>query len=111
MVAVKEVPKDVFETYGLNDDEIQVYLTYMQQQQATPSQIAISLKRDLHEVQEISEKLEGIQFLRKAPGIVERFIPTEPFLTMFIEEGKRFRGQVGTIKDAALAANLSIMVG
>src|SRR5271157_33524 len=104
MVAVKEVPKEVFETYGLNEDEITVYLTYMQQQQATPSQIAITLNKDLKEIEQISAKLEGIQFLRKAAGIVERYIPTEPFLVMFIEEGKRFRDQVGTIKDAALAA-------
>jgi len=103
MVAVKDVPKDVFATYGLSDEEIQIYLTFMEQQQATTSDVAITLRLDLKVVSAAASKLEQIKFLRKAPGIVERYIPTEPFIEMFIAEGKRFRGQVAKIKASSLS--------
>lgn len=99
----KEIPKEVFANYGLTDEEIAIYLTFMEQQQATTADVAVTLGLDYKVVAAVVSKLEQIKFLRKASGIVERFIPTEPFLEMFIAEGKRFREQVAKIKSSAMA--------
>jgi sugar-specific transcriptional regulator TrmB len=111
-MSLKEFTKEVFTRYGFTEDMIKVYLGYLRIPRATISQVYMYLTRedadfeyleaDLKKIEDLTAELENQGFLRKVPGIVDRYIPLEPFFDLFIKESKILRDEISKIKDLAL---------
>lgn len=102
-MSLKEVYMDVFTRYGLLEDEVKVYIGYLGMPQATVSQIMSLLEMDYDAVAKITAKLEELKFLKKVEGKIERYIPLEPYFSLFTGQSKNFRDDVSVIKDNVLA--------
>ena len=85
-MSLKEFTKEVFTRYGLTEDDIKVYLGYLRVPRATMSEVYLSFEEgeiEYAKVDEITKKLIESKFLLKVEGIVDRFIPLEPFFELF----------------------------
>ena len=102
-MSMKDVATELFTQYGLVDDEIKVYIGYLGMPQATVSQIMSLLEMDYDTVKNVTDKLEEAKFLKKIEGIVDRYIPLEPFFSLFAGFSKNFRDEISLIKDNVLA--------
>ena len=105
-MSLKEFTKEVFTRYGLTEDDIEVYLRYLRMPRATMSEVYISFEEgdiEYAKVGEITKKLIESNFLLKIEGIVDRFIPLEPFFELFTTESEKFRNEIAIIKDNVLA--------
>ena len=105
-MSLKEFTKEVFTRYGLTEDDIEVYLRYLRMPRATMSEVYISFEEgdiEYAKVGEITKKLIESNFLLKVEGIVDRFIPLEPFFELFTTESEKFRNEIAIIKDNVLA--------
>ena len=105
-MSLKEFTKEVFTRYGLTEDDIKVYLGYLRVPRATMSEVYLSFEEgeiEYAKVEEITKKLIESKFLLKVEGIVDRFIPLEPFFELFTTESEKFRTEIATIKDNVLA--------
>ncbi|MFX0049325.1 MAG: hypothetical protein ACFE8G_14375 [Candidatus Hermodarchaeota archaeon] len=107
-MSLKEFTKEIFTRYGFTEDQINVYLVYLRVPRATSSEVYLSLAEEHPElsyesVLEITDWLVEKGFLKKVTGIVDRFIPLEPFFELYIGESKVFRDEIGKIKDSILA--------
>ena len=113
-MSLKEFTKEVFTQYGFTEDMIGVYLTFLRLPRATISQVYMyinkdkdiafeSLEADLQKITEITADLESKGFLKKVPGIVDRYIPLEPFFDLFIKQSKVLRDEISKTKDDVLA--------
>ena len=105
-MSLKEFTKEVFTRYGLTEDDIKVYLGYLRVPRATMSEVYLSFEEgeiEYAKVDEITKKLIESKFLLKVEGIVDRFIPLEPFFELFTTESEKFRTEIATIKDNVLA--------
>ena len=47
-------------------------------------------------------KSEENNFIKKIPGVIERYIPLEPYFSLFNKDSEVFREETGTIKENAL---------
>ncbi len=94
---------DIFTQYGLLENEVKVYIGYLGMPQATVSQIMSLLEMDYDAVKKITDKLEQAKFLKKIEGKIERYIPLEPYFSLFTGQSKKFRDEISTIKDSVLA--------
>ena len=105
-MSLKEFTKEIFTREGLNEDDINVYLRFLRIPRATISQVWLSLGEEYEEkyeqVQEITEKLIEKGFLKKIEGIVDRYIPLEPFFELFTNQSENFRDEIATTKDKLL---------
>jgi len=107
-MSLKEFTKEIFTRYGFTEDQINVYIVYLRVPRATSSEVYLSLAEEHPEltyesVLEITDWLVEKGFLKKVTGIVDRFIPLEPFFELYIGESKVFRDEIGKIKDSILA--------
>ena len=102
-MSLKEVFMDIFTQYGLLEDEVKVYIGYLGMPQATVSQIMSLLEMDYDAVKKITDKLENEKFLKKIEGKIERYIPLEPYFSLFTDQSKKFRDEISIIKDSVLA--------
>lgn len=103
----EQVPK-IFEHYGLTEEDLEVYTVFLKYTQSTVSEVAgILNKSDPAEIQPIVDKLEQIKFIHKIPGIVDRYIPLEPYLQLFEKESLHFRDIIAEIKDNVLSDQAS----
>ena len=113
-MSLKDFTKEVFTRYGFTEDTISVYLAFLRIPRATISQVYMYLNKDadiefdnietdLKNITEITTDLESKGFLKKIPGIVDRYIPLEPFFDLFIKESKVLRDSISKIKDVVLA--------
>ena len=105
-MSLKEFTKEVFTRYGLTEDDIKVYLGYLRVPRATMSEVYLSFEEgelEYAKVDEITKKLIESKFLLKVEGIVDRFIPLEPFFELFTTESEKFRTEIAIIKDNVLA--------
>ncbi len=113
-MSLKEFTKEVFTQYGFTEDIIRVYLTFLRLPRATISQVYMyinkdkditfeSIEADLQKITEITADLESKGFLKKVPGIVDRYIPLEPFFDLFIRQSKVLRDEISKTKDDVLA--------
>ncbi|MHA1792456.1 MAG: helix-turn-helix domain-containing protein [Promethearchaeota archaeon] len=102
-MSLKEVYMDIFTQYGLLEDEIKVYIGYLGMPQATVSQIASLLEMENDTVNQITAKLEELKFIKKIEGKVDRYIPLEPYFSLFTGQSKNFRDDISVIKDNVLA--------
>lgn len=104
-MSLKEETKEIFQHYGLTEAEIEAYLVFLSYPQFTISEVAGVLEKEeqLTEIQEIAAKLEKIGFIKKIPGVVDRYVPCEPYLELFTKESAQFRSIINKVKDDALA--------
>jgi len=103
-MSLKEESREIFRTYGLNDEEINVLVAYLGNPQATASYVSTYLEMNYELVKSITDKLVTEHFLKeiKSDVNVSRYIPLEPYFSLVIEESKKFRSKIETIKDAVL---------
>ncbi|MBY9016057.1 MAG: hypothetical protein KGD68_10230 [Candidatus Lokiarchaeota archaeon] len=107
-MSLKEFTKEIFTRYGFTEEQINVYIVYLRVPRATSSEVYLSLAESHPEltyegVLDITNWLVEKGFLKKVTGIVDRFIPLEPFFELYIGESKLFRDEIGKIKDSILA--------
>jgi sugar-specific transcriptional regulator TrmB len=102
-MSLKQETVEIFTKYGLDATEIKVYHTYLGNPQASVSQISVMLELDYNQVLEITKKLESKNFLKKIPGIVDRYIPLEPYFELYNGQTRGFRDEITRIKNAVLA--------
>ncbi|MBD3255551.1 MAG: hypothetical protein GF383_10680, partial [Candidatus Lokiarchaeota archaeon] len=109
-MSLKEFTKEIFTRYGLTEEEIKVYLIYLRVPRATLSEVYMHLEGedeeeevDYDKIVEITDKLVQNGFLKKIEGIVDRYIPLEPFFELFTNESELFRNEIAQIKDNILA--------
>jgi len=107
-MSLKEFTKEIFTRYGFTEEQINIYLGYLRVPRATASEVYLTLTEDHPElsyekVLEITNWLVEKQFLKKVTGIVDRFIPLEPFFELYIGESEVFRDEIAKIKDSILA--------
>ncbi|MBD3351541.1 MAG: hypothetical protein GF364_08645 [Candidatus Lokiarchaeota archaeon] len=101
-MSLKQETTKIFEEYGLNEQQIQIMLAYLSNSQATVSMISGLLEVDYNTVKETTEKLVSEGFLAKIEGQVTRYIPLEPYFSLFVKQSSTFREQIEKIKDAVL---------
>jgi len=106
---LKEFTEKIFTRYGLNEEEIKVYLVYLRVPRATISEVFFSINEDEEEdeieyqkVIDITNKLVEKSFLKEVEGIVNRYIPLEPYFELFYNESETFRDEIAAIKDRVL---------
>jgi len=107
-MSLKEYTKEIFTRYGFSEEQILVYLVYLRVPRATSSEVYLHLMEEHEEltyekVLEITEWLVEKGFLKKIEGIVDRFIPLEPFFELYTSESEIFRSEIAKIKDTILA--------
>ncbi|TFG16205.1 MAG: hypothetical protein EU531_07230 [Promethearchaeota archaeon] len=107
-MSLKEYTKEIFTRYGFSEEQILVYLVYLRVPRATSSEVYLHLMEEHEEltyekVLEITEWLVEKGFLKKIKGIVDRFIPLEPFFELYTSESEIFRSEIAKIKDTILA--------
>ncbi len=107
-MSLKEFTKEVFTRYGFTEEQINVYIVYLRVPRATSSEVYLSLTEDHPDltyeiVLEITNWLVEKDFLKKVTGIVDRYIPLEPFFELYIGESKIFRDEIAKTKDSILA--------
>jgi len=107
-MSLKEYTKEIFTRYGFTEEQILVYLVYLRVPRATASEVYLHLMEEHEEltyeiVLEITEWLVEKGFLKKITGIVDRYIPLEPFFELYTSESENFRTEIGKIKDSILA--------
>ena len=103
---IGERTKELFTRYGLTEEEISVYIKYLGVPQATISEVYMYFEEgeiEYSEVEEITKKLVESNFLQKVEGIVDRYVPLEPFFELFTSESEAFRQKIATTKDNALS--------
>jgi sugar-specific transcriptional regulator TrmB len=107
-MSLKEYTKEIFTRYGFTEEQILVYIVYLRVPRATSSEVYLHLMEDHNEITyekvlEITEWLVEKGFLKKIAGIVDRFIPLEPFFELYTSESEIFRNEIANIKDSILA--------
>lgn len=108
-MSLKEPTINILTRYGLEEKAIAIYLRYLSYSQATISQVFVSFEEEEElgithdEVVNITNDLVQKGFLKKIEGIVDRYIPLEPYFELFTNESEIFRNEIGKIKDNVLA--------
>jgi hypothetical protein len=107
-MSLKEFTKEIFTSYGFAEEQINIYLVYLRVPRATSSEVYLTLMEEYpqltyEKVLEVTQWLVDKGFLKKVSGIVDRFIPLEPFFELYIGESKIFRDEIGKIKDSILS--------
>ena len=107
-MSLKDFTKEVFTQYGFTEEMISIYLAFLRIPRATVSQAylflhgteevdASVLEADLAKVLEITTDLVDKGFLQKVTGIVDRYIPLEPFFELFTKESEGFQKEISKI--------------
>ncbi len=99
-MSVKEVSPDLLADAGLSENEIQIYLAILGLGNATLGQVSQVTGIDIFETQEVISQLENLDYVKKLPGILSRYIPMEPFLKAFVDIDKGFQIDMAELKSA-----------
>ncbi|MFX1573200.1 MAG: hypothetical protein ACFFB0_10660 [Promethearchaeota archaeon] len=107
-MSLKEFTKEVFTRYGFTEEHINIYLVYLRVPRATTSEVYMTLVEEYEDLQyetvvEVTNWLVEKGFLKKIEGIVDRYIPLEPFFELFTNESEIFRDEIAKIKDNILS--------
>jgi len=106
-MSLKDFTKEVFTRYGFTEDHINIYLVFLRVPRATTSEVYMTLAEE-HEdltyetVLEITNWLVEKGFLKRIEGIIERYIPLQPYFELFTNESENFRNEIARIKDTIL---------
>ena len=106
-MSLKDFTKEIFTRYGFTEDNINIYLVYLRVPRATPSEVFMTLTEEHEEltyetVLEITNWLVEKGFLKRVGGVVDRFIPLQPYFELFTNESENFRNEIAKIKDNIL---------
>jgi hypothetical protein len=104
-MSLKEKLPEIFTRYGLTEEEFLVYVVFLGLPQATIGEVAFILNKEeegIESIQKIADKLDQLKFIKKLPGVVERYIPLEPYFELFAKESSVYREEIANIKDNAL---------
>ncbi|MCK4369678.1 MAG: hypothetical protein KAW03_01305, partial [Candidatus Lokiarchaeota archaeon] len=107
-MSLKDFTKEVFTRYGFTEEHINIYLVFLRVPRATTSEVYMTLT-EKHEdltyetVLEITNWLVEKGFLKRIEGIIERYIPLQPFFELFTNESENFRNEIAKIKDSILS--------
>lgn len=107
-MSLKDFTKEVFTRYGFTEEHINVYLVFLRVPRATTSEVYMTLVEE-HEdlkyetVLEITNWLVEKGFLKRVEGIIDRYIPLQPYFELFTTESENFRSEIAKIKDNILA--------
>ncbi len=106
-MSLKEFTKEVFTRYGFTEEHINIYLVFLRVPRATTSEVYMTLVEEYEDLQyetvvEVTNWLVEKGFLKKIEGIVDRYIPLEPFFELFTNESEIFRNEIAKIKDNIL---------
>ncbi len=106
-MSLKNFTKEIFTRYGFTEDNINVYLVYLRVPRATPSEVFMTLTEEHEEltyetVLEVTNWLVEKSFLKRVEGIVDRYIPLQPYFELFTNESENFRNEIANIKDTIL---------
>ena len=107
-MSLKDFTKEIFTRYGFTEDNINIYLVYLRVPRATPSEVYLTLNEEHEEltyetVLEVTNWLVEKGFLKRVEGIIDRFIPLQPYFELFTNESENFRNEIAKIKDSILA--------
>ena len=107
-MSLKDFTKEVFTRYGFTEDHINIYLVYLRVPRATPSEVYMTLVDENEELKyetvlEVTNWLVEKGFLKRVEGIVDRYIPLQPYFELFTSESENFRNEIAKIKDTILA--------
>ena len=103
-MSLKEITKEVFTRYGLTEEDINVYVKYLGVPQATISEVFMYFEEgeiEYSKVEEITNKLVENNFLIIIDGIIDRYVPLEPYFELFTNESEKFRQEIASTKDSA----------
>ncbi|NVM36778.1 MAG: hypothetical protein HWN81_14375 [Candidatus Lokiarchaeota archaeon] len=106
-MSLKNFTKEIFTRYGFTEDHINIYLVFLRVPRATTSEVYMTLAEE-HEdltyetVLEITNWLVEKGFLKRIEGIIERYIPLQPYFELFTNESENFRNEIARIKDTIL---------
>jgi vacuolar-type H+-ATPase subunit E/Vma4 len=106
-MSLKDFTKEVFTRYGFTEEHISIYLVYLRVPRATPSEVFMTLTEGnealtYDTVLEVTNWLVEKGFLKRIEGIVDRYVPLQPFFELFTNESEKFRKEIGIIKDNIL---------
>ena len=99
-MSVKDVSPELLADAGLSEKETQIYLAILGLGNATIGQISQITGLNIFETSELLPNLENLEYVKKLPGILNRYIPMEPFLRAFVDIDKRFQIDMAQLKDA-----------
>ncbi|MFX1568939.1 MAG: hypothetical protein ACFFCV_11305 [Promethearchaeota archaeon] len=107
-MSLKDFTKEVFTRYGFTEEHINIYLVYLRVPRATPSEVYMTLVDEHEELQydtvlDVTNWLVEKGFLKRVEGIVDRYIPLQPYFELFTSESEGFRNEIAKIKDSILA--------
>ncbi|UCC18555.1 MAG: hypothetical protein JSV62_10640, partial [Promethearchaeota archaeon] len=107
-MSLKDFTKEVFTRYGFTEDHINIYLVYLRVPRATTSEVYMTLTDEHEDLQyetvlEVTNWLVEKGFLKRIEGIVDRYIPLQPYFELFTTESENFRNEIAKIKDSILA--------
>ncbi len=107
-MSLKDFTKEVFTRYGFTEEHINIYLVYLRVPRATPSEVFMTLTEGnealtYETVLEVTNWLVEKGFLKKVEGIIDRYIPLQPYFELFTNEAAKFRNEIAKIKDNILA--------
>ncbi|MFX0040774.1 MAG: hypothetical protein ACFFCY_01370 [Promethearchaeota archaeon] len=107
-MSLKDFTKEVFTRYGFTEEHINIYLVYLRVPRATPSEVFMTLTESnesltYETVLEVTNWLVEKGFLKRVEGIVDRYIPLQPYFELFTNESEKFRDEIAKIKDTILA--------
>jgi sugar-specific transcriptional regulator TrmB/uncharacterized protein YukE len=107
-MSLKEFTREIFEEYGLNDNEIKIYLAFLSSPRATVSEVFYKLDEtegfnlEYEQISEITNSLIEKGFLKYLPGVADRYIPLEPYFELFTNQSEKFREKIAETKENAL---------
>lgn len=107
-MSLKDFTKEVFTRYGFTEEHINIYLVYLRVPRATPSEVYMTLVEEYKDLEyetvlEVTNWLVEKGFLKRVEGIVDRYIPLQPYFELFTNESENFRNEIAKIKDNILA--------
>jgi len=107
-MSLKNFTKEVFTRYGFTEEHINVYLAFLRVPRATTSEVYMTLVEENEDLKyetviEITNWLVEKGFLKRVEGIIDRYIPLQPYFELFTNESENFRTEIAKIKDNILA--------
>ncbi len=101
---IKKFVEEIFDQYGLTEDELAIYEVYCRVPRATVGEVYLFFKYGkkneikYETVITITEKLVESGFLKEIEGIVKRYIPLEPYFELYSSQSENLRKNLTKLK-------------